>query len=152
MAQEEMRRKPCLILSCSLGPECQKHLYQQWMICDKRKTRRPVLLAIEQNGCNLPMHEATELIWLGLGAYFTLHMSSSDPFLIPPFISVCVCQEPQGHGAYQRPSGPLRVPIAEPMANDASHTPEMTNNGEHSHPGSGEYALAERHPAQCLSI
>lgn len=123
-----------------------------WYVIKEKHDIRPILLAIEQNDYNRPMHEATELICLGLGAYFTLRMSSSDPFLRPPFISVCVCQEPPGHGAYQGPPGPLRVPIAEPMANGTSHTPEMTNNGAHSHPASGEYALAERHPAQCLSI
>ncbi|XP_018516497.1 par-3 family cell polarity regulator beta a isoform X2 [Lates calcarifer] len=51
-------------------------------------------------------------------------------------------QEPRGHDAYQKPSGPSRPPTTEPASNTASHMPMTTNNYSYSNSGSAPYPAA----------
>ncbi|XP_078099604.1 par-3 family cell polarity regulator beta a isoform X2 [Sander vitreus] len=51
-------------------------------------------------------------------------------------------QEPRGHSAYQRPSGPSRPPNTEPTMNGAGHAPKTTNNYAYGNSGSAPYPAA----------
>ncbi|XP_071320664.1 par-3 family cell polarity regulator beta a isoform X2 [Trachinotus anak] len=51
-------------------------------------------------------------------------------------------QEPRGHDAYQKPSGPSRPPNTESSMNTASHIPMTANNYANNNPGSAPHPAA----------
>lgn len=67
-----------------------------------------------------------------------------EPLITISIISLhlCLCwQEPQGHNAYQGPSGPPRPLNTEPTVNGVSHTPAAANSYASGNSRSGEHTL-----------
>lgn len=72
------------------------------------------------------------------------HIFAYEPLITISIISLhlCLCwQEPQGHNAYQGPSGPPRPPNTEPTMNGVSHTPATANSYAYGNSRSGEHTL-----------